>query len=322
MFNQKINGYLSENPSYVNYSYSAPDVSNLSIHNCGTTINKYTKANACASLPLQTWCSANVAVESFAMRPIVNSKEYFESINKYLSSIIYTDSINLKASGISREQFYLYTDYGYEPESSFIQAIKSDVSDKLSYYMGASSDQVNIFKEYNPLCEGFVITDIDITSYKSQNNQNHFFHRILFSAFNTTRYNTISFKAEAYQDTTPMMAEWNNAINKIENSQNTPKNINTNSIVYISLITLLNNTTCVTGQESECGFKGYNLHKPSQLLNDNFLKPPSGLFWEQPDAITQNTYNTDGNYDQDGNIRIIDYGPDNLDQLIKKIKGI
>ena len=180
MFNQKTNGFLSENADYLNYSYSSPNLSSLSIHNCGTTINKYTKANACASLPLQTWCSANVAVESFAMRPIVNSKEYFESINKYLSSIIYTDSIQLKIKGLSKEQYYLYTDYGYEPESSFIQTIKLDVSNRLSYYMGSSSDQINIFKEYNPLCEGFIITDIDITTYKSQQNPNHFFHRIIF----------------------------------------------------------------------------------------------------------------------------------------------
>ena len=78
MFNQKTNGFLSENADYLNYSYSSPAVSSLSIHNCGTTINKYTKANKCSSLPLQDWCSKNVAVESFAMRPIVNSKEYFE----------------------------------------------------------------------------------------------------------------------------------------------------------------------------------------------------------------------------------------------------
>ena len=59
--------------------------------------------------------------------------------------------------------------------------------------MSASSDQISIFSNFNPICEGFVITDIDINTYKG--NPNHFFHRVLFSAFNTTRYNTISFKA-------------------------------------------------------------------------------------------------------------------------------
>ena len=43
MFNQKVNGYISENPDYLNYSYASPDVSSLNIHKCGTTINKYTK---------------------------------------------------------------------------------------------------------------------------------------------------------------------------------------------------------------------------------------------------------------------------------------
>jgi len=321
MFNQKVNGYTSQNPDYLNYSLGAPAIKALDIHNCGTTIQKYNLAKKCNNLPLQKWCSPNVAVESFGMRPIVNPKEYFESINKYLASIIYTDSINLKASGLSNEHYTLYTDYGYEPESSFIQAIKSEVSDRLSFYMGASSDQINIFKEYNPMCEGFVITDIDLTVYRSVQNPNHFFHRILFSAFNTTRYNTISFKAEAYQDTTPMMGEWNNAIQDVLNSKNTPTNINENSIIYVSMINLLNNTTCVTGQESACEFKGYNIKSSfSQLLNDNFLKPPTGISWEQPDAITRNVYNTDGNYDNDGNIRIIDYGPNNLDQLIKNLK--
>jgi hypothetical protein len=117
-----------------------------------------------------------------------------------------------------------------------------------------------------------------------------------------------------------MMQQWDQAIQSVMNSKNTPTNINTNSTVYISFINLLNNTVCVTGQESACGYSAYNLSsKFSQLLNDNFLKPPTGLLWQQPDAITQNVYNQDGNYDTDGNIRIIDYGPNNLDNLIKKL---
>jgi len=321
MFNQKINGYLSENPEYTNYSYAAPQVSARDIHNCGTTINKYKKIKNCSNLPLQSWCEPEVAVASFGMRPIVNPKEYFETVNKYLSSIIYTDSIELKKSGLSQESYYLYTDYGVEPESSFIQAIKSEVSDKISYYMSASSDQITMFSQVNPLCEGFVVTDIDLTVYRSQENPNHFFHRILFSAFNTTRYNTVSFKAEAYQDTTPIMDQWTNAIKAVSNSQNNVKDINMNTNVYISLITLLNNTSCVTGQEDVCGFKGFNLTSSfSQLLNDKLLSPALGLVWEQPNVITRNVYNSDGNYDNDGNIRIIDNGPQNIDQIIKNFK--
>ena len=84
MFNQKVNHNLSDNPSYLSSSLGAPYVRAVDIHNCGTTILKYNKQEKCGPLPLQTWCSKNVAVDSFAMRPIVNSKEYFENIKKYI----------------------------------------------------------------------------------------------------------------------------------------------------------------------------------------------------------------------------------------------
>jgi len=320
MFNQKINGYLTENQDYLNGSFSSPQYRSVDIHNCSTTINKYTKSNKCASLPLQSWCSANVAVESFGMRPITNPKEYFENINKYLSSIIYTDSVDLKNSGLASEQYTLLSDYGSEPESSFIETIKLDVTDRIQYYLSASADQMGLFKNFNPICEGFVMTDITITSYRSVQNPNHFYHHVLFSAFNTTRYNTVSFNAEVYQDTTPMMNEWNYSISQIMDSQNTPAANNASSTVYVAFIGLMNNQDCVSGQEPECGFKGHNISSSfQQLLNDNFLSKPSGLDWIQPDAIIQNQYNTNGNYDENGNIRIVDNGPSNLDQLIKKL---
>jgi hypothetical protein len=320
MFNQKVNQNVSQNPEYLSYSYAAPALRPACIHDYGTTINRYTKASNSSSLPLQKWSSTNVAVESFAMRPIVNPTQYFEEINKYLSSIIYTDSINLKKSGLTNEHYYLLNDYGTEPLSSFIETIKLDLVEKLNYYMSATTDNIGIFKEYNPLCEGFTITDIDITTYRSNENSNHFFHKILFSAFNTTRYNTVSFKAEAYQDTTPIMSEWNNSVGLVLDSKKPPSSTPSTTDVYISMITLLNNTNCVTGQESECGFKGYNISSSfSQLLNDNFLKPAKGLYWEQPNAITQDTYSSSGNYDEDGHIRIVDYGPSNIEQLIKMI---
>jgi hypothetical protein len=235
MFNQKVNGYVSQNPEYLNHAYTF--INPKDVHNCGTTINKYVKASNSSSLPLQKWASTDVAVESFGMRPIVNPNEYFNQLNKYLATIIYTDSINLKKSGISNENYYLFNESSTEPENSFIQSIKSEVVDKLNYYMSASTDQIGIFKDYNPLCEGFIITDIDITTYRSNENGNHFLHKILFSAFNTTRYNTVTFRADAYQDTTPMMAEWNKAVNLISNSRQPPAgSTNSKSDVYIALI--------------------------------------------------------------------------------------
>jgi hypothetical protein len=318
MFNQKINGYLAKNEDYLNVSYSTPKVSSLNIHNCGTTINKYTKSNNCSSLPLQSWCSANVAVESFGMRPIVNPQEYFQNINSFLTGIIYTDSIPLKNTTLAQEKYVLLSDYGSEPLSSFIQAIQYEATEHIQYYLRASADQVDIFKKFNPIGEGFVMTDITMTTYRSLQNKNHFFHRILFSAFNTTRYNTISFKADVYQDTTPMMKEWNYSVKKVLDSQDVNKNTVASSKVYISFITVLNTQKCITGQESDCEIQGHNISSSFQQIN-NFLNKPSGLDWLQPDSIIQTKYNQQGNYDENGNIRITDNGPSNLDELIRKL---
>jgi hypothetical protein len=117
------------------------------------------------------------------------------------------------------------------------------------------------------------------------------------------------------------MGEWNNAINNVMNSKDVGGNINSSSVVYVGYLSLTNNTTCVTGQETDCEFKGYNLNKSSfsQLINQDFITEPKDLYWQQPDVITFDTYNTNGNYDQDGQIKIVDYGPGNLDQLIKKL---
>ena len=321
MFNQKVNGYVSQNPDYLNYSLGAPSIRSLDIHNCGTTINKYTKAEICGSLPLQTWCSKNVAVESFGMRPIVNSKEYFENIKKYLASIIYTDSIPLKNSGMTLHRYRILEDFGVEPQSSFLQAINLEVTNYLMYLLGESTNQIGMFKEYNPICEGFIINDINIDTYQCIDNPNHFFHRANFSAVNTTRYNTVSFKAELYQDTTDMMVQWDNRISQVMNSQDVSKNTDGSTKIYVSMIDLLNNTTCVLGQENDCEYKGYNMSSSwSQLLNDNLLASSSDISWLNPNSITDNTYDSRGNYDAEGKIKITDFGPDNIDEILKQFK--
>jgi len=323
MFNQKVNYFSSDNPAYLNYSVGAPLVSPLAIHNCGTTINKYTKAEKCGRLPLQDWCSKNVAVESFGMRPIVNSKQYFDNINNYLSSIIVNDFQALKDSKLSNESYNLIDSYSDDPMNSFIQTINLEVTDKLNYLMASSADNIEMFKDYNPICEGFVITDIEITTYQSVQNKNHFYHSVVFSAVNTTRYNTISFKAQIYQDTTPIMNNWNKAISDVENSKDVPKDINdVNSKIYIYTINLLNNNNCVLGQEDNCVYKGYNLNPPnsfSQLLNDNLLSNPVENNWLQPNSLSNNYYSLNGNYDSNGQIRIIDNGPNNIEKLVKDL---
>ena len=322
MFNQKVNGFLSENPDYVNKSIGTPYVNPVDIHNCGTNILKYNKSNS--RLGLQTWCSPNVAVESFAMRPITNSREYFESIKKYLANVVYTDSINLKQSQLKTEQYTFYDDYGIEPNSSFLQAIELNVTEYLTYIMRESSDNVDIFKNYNPLGEGLVINDMDIKTFISTTNKNHFLHKVVFAAVNTTRYNTISFKAEIYQDTTPMIGAWNSEITKISNSKDVSLSggKDSNSNIYISFIDLLNNTTCVVGQESECEFKGHNISNLnnkmmlSNLINQNDYEGVKDVSWLNYPGLGNTTYNENGDYDTNGNLKIVDAGPANFDNLL------
>ena len=162
MFNQKVNHYTSQNPDYLNYSLGAPYIRAEDIHNCGTTVLKYKKAKGCDSLPLQTWCSPNVAVESFAMRPIVNSKEYFENIKKYLSKIVLNDVNNLNQSGMKNEKYITMNNFSTEPTNSFIQALEVNVTNYLNYIMSSSYDNIPMFNTYNPICEGLIINDIDI----------------------------------------------------------------------------------------------------------------------------------------------------------------
>ena len=314
MFNQKVNYYSGNNPDYLNRSYGAPDVTPLSIHNCGVTIEKYKKSNDCERLPLQEWCSKHVSVEAFGMRPIVSSTDYFQNIKKYLSNVILNDYKNLKNSGLANEEYSLVTD---NVESSFLQTIQLEVVEYLNILMAKSAESVTIFSTYNPISEGFVITDISVlNTYQSNKSMNHFYHSVIFSAVNTTRYNTVTFKAELYQDTTPILENWNKAIGQIKNSLDVQPGLNnSNSIVYVYLINLVNDVTCVLGQETDCSIKGYDLKNAFQ----NNLEPAENLTFLQNNSITDNTYTPQGNYSSQGQIKIVDYGPDNIDNLIKDL---
>jgi len=320
MFNQKVNGYWSQNPDYLNYSLGAPGINPVDIHNCGTTIQKYMKSERCGSLPLQTWCSPNVAVESFGMRPIVNPKDYFQNIQKFLGSIIYTDSIPLKASGMSSENYSILTDYGIEPQSSFLQAINLEVTDHIMTIMCQATNEIPMYNTVNPITEGLIMNDVEIETYQSTINENHFFHKVLFAVVNTTRYNTISMSATVYQDTTNMMSQWISNINQVMKSENV-SNSTSGSVVYIANINFLNNTNCVLGEESDCQMSGFNFGgKWSQLLNEKLLASPTGINWLQPNAMANNTYNSAGNYDTNGQIRIVDNGPPDINNLLNQFK--
>jgi hypothetical protein len=230
------------------------------------------------------------------------------------------DHSALKSTTLPTESYELFESYGYEPDGSLLQAINLEVTSKINNLMAMSAEGISMFKNYNPICEGLVVTDININTYKSTTNKDHYYHSVVFSAVNTTRYNTVTFKASVYQDTTKMMSRWNKAISEVENSHDVTKNINVNSDIYIANLDLLNNTSCVLGQESDCDYKGYNLGGSfSQLLNDNLLQNPKYVTWLNPDSLSNNEYDKFGNYDTDGQIRIFDNGPRDIGKLIKDL---
>jgi len=318
MFNQKVNHLIYKNPDYVNKTITAPDINPITKHYCAVTINKYSKSKECDRLPLQDWCYKNMAVETFGMRPIVNSKDYFQSIKSYLSSVILQDYQNLQNSKLSGESYSLIQDLGLEPLSSFLQAIRLDVISKLEDIMNKACDSVEIFKNYNPVSEGFVITDIiSVNTYKSNTNDFHYYHNVVFNAVNTSRYNTIAFKAEVYQDTTNIMDNWKQIVNDLTNSKDIDSKLasSASTVLYIGSLGFVNDTSCVLGQEDECSIPGYSLDE-SRNIN---MEPIQKNKWLAYPSLNDNSYSAQGNYSDNGNIKISDSGPDNLDNLIKEL---
>jgi len=264
-------------------------------------------------------------VESFAMRPIVNSKDYFDIIKEYLGTIVLNDAPGLKESGLKTNRYSIMNNYATEPSNSFIQAIETNIVNHLNYLMSASTDNISMFNTYNPITEGLVINDIDIQTYQSTSEPNHFLHKVILGVVNTTRYNTISMKAELYQNTSGMMNAWDTEINKVMNSQDVSlKPKGGKSDIYVSMFDFVNNTTCVLGQESECEFKGYTLSNIngnnnyfSNTINQNNYAPSAELSWISYNGLGDTNYNQVGDYDQYGNLQITDSGPDNFVSLLK-----
>jgi hypothetical protein len=349
MFNSKLHHFLSDNEDYLNQSYAAPYLKQELVHNCTTPFHSYKNSGGL----LQTWGDKNAAVEMFGMRPITNPKDYFNNIKDYLGNLVINDRNNLIDSGLINESYSLFLDTGDEPLSSFISMINLEVTDFLNYVMANSTDGIPMFNEYNPLCESFVITDIKMTTYKSTTNDNHFYNVVLFSAVNTTRYNTISFKAEIYQDTSKIISSWTDMINKTIQNKDLQSVNNLHSDIYIYNIGLLNNENKFNTFDGYSLGNGYAPNNGNSLTDKNYYHQPAS---KPSRVISTGGTNTVGNlntsgpvkemnsnllsyqnglsntiYDNQGNpygmglpnvgtIGLIsDNGPDNIDKLIKEL---
>lgn len=203
---------------------------------------------------LQTWTSRESAMHTFGMRPILSSREYYDNILLYLNNVVLNDSE--KIIPFSTDTYSPISNAGDEPTNSFLEILKLDVLNKLNIIMANTTDEVSMFKDHNPMREGFVITDIDIKSYNSINNKKYYYHTFIFGATNTTRYNTITFKGSVYQDSSNLGDVNNMELNNMELN-------NINSDIYINNLEFNNDyysQTNIIPKESYESLPGYTLN--------------------------------------------------------------
>ena len=91
-----------------------------------------------------------------------------------------------------------------------------------------------------------------------------------------------------------------------------------NTDVYIVEFDFVNSLSCVTGQETKCEVKPYNLANDKSInLNSSDEPNPVGVDWLSVNSLTYNTYDKGGNYSESGSVKFVDQGPENIDNIIK-----
>ena len=74
--------------------------------------------------------------------------------------------------------------------------------------------------------------------------------------------------------------------------------------------------------ESECEFKGHNLSNlnrapmSSNLINQNGFQEIKPVSWLNYPGLGDTRYNEKGDYDSNGNLQIVDKGPEGFDLLL------
>ena len=79
----------------------------------------------------------------------------------------------------------------------------------------------------------------------------------------------------------------------------------------------LNNISCVIGDEDGCKFKPFD--------NDQIYGKANGkedlINWFEQDSLENSTFNNYGTYSSLGDVKIIDQGPPDYDNLIKEMSS-
>ena len=260
-------------------SFAPPNVRGYTVHNCGTTINNIAlPTKGCpkgkVSSQLQSWCSPAVAAYGFGMRKITQPHEYYSNIKKYLNLVKQNDSKRMvhetEMRGASYQNLKTIAAGDFTLEK-FITQMREEVTDYLNVVFANTCDKIPMFYENNPLKETMTITDIKFETFGALENKNFLYHQVMVSTYNLARGVTNSFKVNCYQKYTG-----NN------NNKNNPS-----TKVFIIEFDFVNSLDCVTGQESKCNVKPYNILDNDINVNSSNDPIPVGVDWLSINSLNE-----------------------------------
>ena len=287
-------------------SVAPPNVNPVTVHNCGTTMEKLKLprkgcSNGQVSGDLQEWCSPAVERYRWGSKIIETPQEYYRNIRDWVVKKRKEDIQRLRtqAPKITNGKWVETADN--LGSNKRLASIVADGQQKLMDYLNTkfaeSCKEIPMFFKNNPLPEALTITDMQVVTYQSDKNPFTLYHKALVTVWNTKRYVSLTFKVGAYQTLRP-------------------------DNIWVVVWDFVNDNSCPIGQsikDNVCG-------EPSAYdLNTGYLdtQPSAGeLKWINPPALTDNRYTKGGWYSQNGSVNIRDNGPEELDNLIKEMGDI
>ena len=284
-------------------SWASPDVRNYTVHDCGTTVEKYKIAPD--SCDYQTWCDPAVERYSFAMQAITSPNKYYTIVQNHFRQIANEGKKSLKDRPNITDQNYIESNQIDDEninKANIIIYNQQEVLDHITSKFNNCCSDLKLFYKNNPINESFIITEPIFESFIGTKNNNILFHKVVVSAFNLGRYITNTFVIHAYQE-------------KISKSA---------SNIYYVRFEFANNLNCSAFNKDNCLTPGYNVginNEPLDvLLNINNNPEPQGINWSRINSTTDSTYDTSGDFSFTGEVNIQDSGPPGLQNLIKEMK--
>jgi len=277
-------------------SIAPPNVNPVTVHNCGTTMEKLKPSNHG-----QVWAQPAVERYRWGSRVIESPAEYYKNIRNWVIQKRTQEIHRMREEDPTITQGkWLETEENLG-DNKRLASLVSEGQQKLMNYLNnkfaESCKEIPMFFKNNPLPEALTITDMQVVTYQSNNNPLKLYHKALVTVWNTKRYVSLSFKIGAYQDL---------------------KKGNTWVVVW----DYVNPNNCPLGES----IKGNPCGEPASYdLNSGRLETQpqrKKLKWINEPALADNSYSKGGTYSPDGPVVIVDEGPEDLDNLIKEMGDV